>query len=79
VTQLCLTTYNFPSFTQTTGTTHFLDVNYAYQVPKIGCDSFFKYKEVYVPTYSIQRTGKQKGGIKELENNCRRKDEIILN
>jgi len=25
VTQLCLTTYNFPSFTHTTGMTHFLD------------------------------------------------------
>jgi len=29
MTQLCLTTYNFPSFTHAAGMTHFLDSKYS--------------------------------------------------
>ena len=34
MTQLCLTTYNFTSFTHTTGTTHFLDYSNIYRITR---------------------------------------------
>jgi len=50
MTQLCLTAYNFPSFTHTTGMTRFLDVAYLNSCNNLQLLSILLCKDGFIDT-----------------------------